>query len=180
MAEEIEPLVTMEGLASIHGLFVPDELSQGPVLVELEPGLEISRLDAETERLMYQTEPIRRVGGFRWSDHYFAVRLRFDTPAEGEGRQRAQRRANRLIRSALDCLRLFQAGHLYYGGIIHRPIARNGPVDIFPRPWSDTPVALYPLSTQADIDGLAKLWSILRNRTVRTVNTSRWPSGGSA
>jgi hypothetical protein len=167
VAEQPKSLILMEGFASIHGLFVPDELSQEAVLVEFEPGLEIIRLDAETQRLMYQTETIRRVGGLRWNEHYFAVRVRFEAAAEGEARLTAQQRANALLKSVLDCLRLFQAGQLYYGGIIHRSVARTGPVDIFSCGWPDTRVALYPLQTRENIDALAKLWSMLRDRGVR-------------
>src|SRR5947207_3364424 len=123
MAEQPQSLLPMQGFASIHGLFVPDELLHGSVLVELEPGLEICQLDGETEGLMYQTETIRRVAGFRWSDHYFAVRVRFDAPVEGEARQGAQRRANRLIGRVLECLRLFQSGQLNYGSRIQRLVS---------------------------------------------------------
>src|SRR6476469_583104 len=106
MAEDDPPTTAMEAFASIHGLFVPEGLLRGVRLVELEPGVEIVELDAGTQRTMYETETIRRVSGFRWSERFFAVRVQDNAPAAGDARDRARERANSVLRSALDCLRL--------------------------------------------------------------------------
>jgi hypothetical protein len=174
-------IVSAEAFASIHGLFVRDELPSGEVLVELDPTVHLVQLDAETERLMYQTETIRRVGRIRWSDRHFAVRILFDLPPEGDARQRTQERINRLMQDVLDCFRLYQAGRIYYGGIIHRAISREGAIDLFHRAWSENPAGVYPLTDQASVDGLARLWSTMRSRAVRDRQfltlARRWFSG---
>jgi hypothetical protein len=164
LTEAASRTIETEALASIHSLFVSDELLRGDVLVELEPGVQIAQVDVETQRVMYQTETIRRIGGSRWTDRVFAVRVQFDAPAEGDARQRAQERTNRLLRHALDCLRLCRPDRIYYGGIIHRATSR---VDHFHWPWPDNLLPMYPFDSQADIDRVARLWSLMRSRAVR-------------
>lgn len=174
-------IVPAEAFASIHGLFVPDELMSGEVLVELEPTVYLVRLDAETERLMYQTETIRRAGGIRWSDRHFAVRVLFDLPPEGDARQRSHERVNRLMQDVLDCLRLYQSGSIYYGGVIHRASSREGAINLFHRAWPEISAGVYLLTDQASVDGLARLWSTMRSQAVRERQfltlARRWFSG---
>lgn len=167
MIEYDAPTTEFEAFASIHGMFVPDALLREGRLVELEPGTEIVELDAETQSVMYQTETIRRVSGFRWSDQFFAVRVQYSAPADGDARERARDRTNQVLRTALDCLRLHQPGRIYYGGTIHRAVSRVGAIEIFHSPWPENPAALYPLADQGGIDGLARLWTLMRSRPAR-------------
>jgi hypothetical protein len=176
-------IVPAEAFASIHGLFVPDELASREVVVELEPAVHLVQLDAETERLMYQTETIRRVGRVRWSDRHFAIRVLFDLPPEGDTRHRVQEQVNGRMQDVLDCFRLYQAGHIYYGGIIHRAINREGAIELFHRAWPENSAGVYPLTDQASVEGLARLWSLMRSPAVRgrqfLTLARRW-FGGSA
>ena len=151
--------------ASTHGLLVPDELvNQGPI-VKFGDGLEIVQLDEETQRLMYMTETIRRISGFRWSEQHFAIRYEYTLPTTEEHHELQREKANRNIDRLVQTLRIFKPGRFYIGGIIHK-----GDTPVFPsfsRPWPKNPFALYPLENVEEITRLVKFWSATSSRKVR-------------
>jgi hypothetical protein len=162
-----EPSTAYEAFASISGLFIVDGLIADSLLLEFEPGLQVRELDDETQRWMYQTETVRRSGGRLFTDRVIAARYLFHKSLDSDRATKEVRRVNQLLQSVLECFRIYKPGRLYFGGIIHRRLTRDGAIDVFPRPWPENPLVLYPIESRTDIEGLAQLWTAMRSRNVR-------------
>jgi hypothetical protein len=148
-------------------LFVPDELVASDLIADLGRGLSIVQLDAETERLMYMVEAIRRVGGLRWSDKHFAIRCDYTLPAAEQQHEARREKVNREIDRVVQTLRIFKAGRFYLGGIIHRGATSQATFQRYARSWPENVLAIYMLENRSEIEEVVQLWTAIDNRKVR-------------
>lgn len=170
MAEDTDLTVEREALASIHGLILPEDLLDAEIVLELEPGLSVVNLDTHTQRLMHQTETVRRVGIFRWGERLPAVRLLYHAPpSPPESEADSAERANDVLQQVLERLRVYRPGSIYFGGIIHRKVHEQGAIELFHRPWIAKVMPLYLLSDHYDLRGFAEFWRVAQSAEVRNL-----------
>jgi hypothetical protein len=115
------------------------------------------------------------------TDRYLAVRAQFAVSENAGQSQRRRDRANATLQRVLDSLRVFQRGYIYFGGIIHRQVNREGSVELFHRRWPENPIAFYPLLSRETLEEFREFWAQMQSRAVRErqhLNLGiRWFSG---
>lgn len=160
--------------APVHGLFIPDEILNEAIingvdpLVKLSDVLEVIQLSDEEQRRLFTIEAIRRVGAPRWTDRYFAMRVRYRAPKEGVEQQSAQVVANDTIEQLLQVMRVFRPGVIYLGGLAHwieEPF--TGVTILTPKSWPENLFALYPLDNKECFTELEAFWQAIQCPNVR-------------
>lgn len=169
-----------EALASIDGLFLPDDLrKRRPSVIEFFERINLIELDSDTEKLMFQTETIRRVGSMRWGDKCYALHVPYEFESDDPVKRCIKSaQINKKLQEMLECLRIHQSGMIFYGGIIHRRRDRGGEVDIFHIPWHQQPVFPYAFHNSEELEKFGEFWKkvrTIRNRHYITL-ALRWHS----
>jgi hypothetical protein len=161
-------------VAPIHGLFISDEIMDEDILnghsplIKLSDVLDVVQLSDEEQKRLFMIEVIRRVGAPRWTDRYFAIRMRYRGPKEGVGQQSAQTAANDKIEQLLQVMRVFKSGGLYLGGIAHwieEPF--TGMINFMSKSWPDNFLPPFSLDKRECITELEAFWQAIQSPDVR-------------